>query len=295
MFLKKLRETRIWKRIFLERLTEPLHLNVLAALIWPFGTFRMKVAWDLVLRHQHAFGLLTAADSAAALGLKSLTVVELGVGTGAGLRNLCALAPRVTRLTGINFQIIGVDSGGGLPEPRDYRDHPEYYATGEYAMDVAAVRQRLPANASLILGDMQEVVPDVVARLSTESPLGFVSIDVDYYWSARDALPLFEAEASRYLPIMPLYVDDIGFAGHNPWCGEWLALEEFNAGHERRKIARFNMLREERIFKHARWISRMYTLHVFDHPARTPRAQQKRFESSPPDPLSTSWRGETNL
>jgi hypothetical protein len=54
---KKLRERRIWERILIERLTEPLHLNLLS-LPAAVGPFRMRVAFDLVLRQHHAWGLL---------------------------------------------------------------------------------------------------------------------------------------------------------------------------------------------------------------------------------------------
>ena len=52
----------IWHRIAVERLTEPLHLNVLSLGVAAMRDFRRKVLFDLVLRQQHAFGLLHAAD-----------------------------------------------------------------------------------------------------------------------------------------------------------------------------------------------------------------------------------------
>ena len=126
-FLRKLGEPRIWQRIFTERLTEPLHLNAISAGVALAGTFRAKVAWDLVLRQYNAFALLRAADYCQRLGLRSCTAVEFGVASGAGLINMCEVARRVTDATGVRFEIVGFDSGEGMPPPRDYRDHPEYY------------------------------------------------------------------------------------------------------------------------------------------------------------------------
>jgi hypothetical protein len=51
---RKLRMRRIWWRMFLERGTEPLHLNLLSLLVAAVGGFRMKVEFDLVLRQHHA-------------------------------------------------------------------------------------------------------------------------------------------------------------------------------------------------------------------------------------------------
>ncbi len=62
--LKKLRHSYIWKRIFIERLTEPFHLNILSLFIFFFGTYKQKIKFDLIIRSQHAFGLLFAAENA---------------------------------------------------------------------------------------------------------------------------------------------------------------------------------------------------------------------------------------
>src|SRR5436190_7273981 len=110
----------VWERIAVERLTEPLHLNVIAGLVAIFGGTRAKISFDLLVRQQHAFGLLHAADTAVARGVQRVTVVELGVGAGTGLLNLCALAAEVTKITGVEVDIIGFDTGSGLPPPIDF-------------------------------------------------------------------------------------------------------------------------------------------------------------------------------
>ena len=60
---KKLLKTHVWKRILVERLTEPLHLNIISIFIALFGTFRMKVSFDLVVRQHTAYCLLKCADN----------------------------------------------------------------------------------------------------------------------------------------------------------------------------------------------------------------------------------------
>src|SRR5712692_9454190 len=105
--LKKLRNKYIWQRIFYERLTEPVHLNLIALGVALFGGLRSKVAFDLVLRQQHAYSILTCADVARELGIAEVTLVEFGVAAGAGLLNICELAERVTRETGVRFKVFG--------------------------------------------------------------------------------------------------------------------------------------------------------------------------------------------
>jgi hypothetical protein len=73
-----------------------------------------------------------------------VTAVELGVGAGTGLLNLCQLGAQIERTTGVHFHIAGFDTGTGMPPPTDRRDHPELYAAGDYAMDHQAVLAALP-------------------------------------------------------------------------------------------------------------------------------------------------------
>ncbi|MBV8528590.1 MAG: hypothetical protein JOZ75_09765, partial [Candidatus Dormibacteraeota bacterium] len=47
---RKISLARVRRRVFLERLTEPVHLNAIAAAVWAFGSYRDKIAFDLVLR-----------------------------------------------------------------------------------------------------------------------------------------------------------------------------------------------------------------------------------------------------
>ncbi len=269
--LSKLRRRHIWRRIALERLTEPLHLNLISLLVAGFGSLRARVAFDLVLRQHHAFGLLKAADFARASGLRAVTAVEFGVANGAGLLNMCEIGRRVTAVTGVRFEVVGFDTGSGMPAPGDYRDHPEYYAAGDFPADRLALDAKLPPNARVVYGDVAGTVPDFLAGVSAAAPIGFVSLDLDYYRSSRTALHLLEhADVSKYLPIVVMYLDDIAFTGHNEWCGELLAVAEFNLENQRRKIAKYGFLRTQRVFKNPAWIEHMFTLHVLDHPARQP-------------------------
>jgi hypothetical protein len=257
-------------RVLYERFTEPLHLNILSIFVILFGSYKARIAFDLVVRQQYAFSLLKTAELARAQGLKSVTVIEFGVAAGAGLMNICNISRKITKITGIEFQIFGFDSGRGMPPPRDHRDHPEVFSEGSFPLiDRTALVRALPHNARLILGDIQKTLPHFMAGLSARSPLGFVVIDVDYYSSAKDCLNIFLGEADNYLPCTLVYLDDIGFESANPWTGELLAIREFNEENEMRKIHLFAGLRHKRLFKHTSWFDQVYLLHVLDHPRRS--------------------------
>lgn len=273
--LKKLRNQYIWKRIFYERLTEPLHLNLLSLGIAAFGRFRSKVAFDLVVRQNHAYAILNCADLASELGVKEVTLIEFGVAAGAGLLNICELAKKVTQETGIRFRIYGFDTGKGMPPPESYRDHPELYQQGDFPMNHEALRRSLPDNATLVLGEINDTIVPFLQNLPTDAPIGFVSIDVDYYTSTRDALYVLKGNANQYLPRVQIYLDDLEHPSHNSWCGELLAVHEFNHQNNFRKIEQHAFLRSYRIFRKARWIDHMFTLHVLDHASRTTLFQER--------------------
>ncbi len=266
--LRKLTQPHIWERLFYERLTEPLHLNLLSLAVLAFGSFRARVKWDLVVRQHNAYAILKAADAARGLGLKKISLLEFGVATGAGLLNMAAIARRVQRLTGVECRLHGFDTGKGMPPARDFRDHPDMYAEGDFAMDAARLREKLPSNASLHLGEIAQTVETFLATFPETEPIGYVVIDVDYYHSARDALRVFHGKPNQYLPLTLVYLDDIWCERHNSACGERLAVTEHNREHPRRPIERHPFLEHGRIFRRARWLGQMHFCHVLDHPQR---------------------------
>jgi hypothetical protein len=159
-----------------------------------------------------------------------------------------------------------------MPEAIDHRDLPEYFQQGDFPMmDFSGLKRALPSNAELILGDVAETAPAFAKTLTADAPLGFVSVDVDYYSAAKAAMPILTGAPDTYLPIVPVYLDDIGVDGSNPWTGELLAVSEFNAENALRKIAPFTLLRSRRIFKNTQWIDRMFAAHIHDHPYRSPK------------------------
>jgi hypothetical protein len=264
-----------YRKVFVERLTEPLHLNLMSFGVALFGGYRAKVAFDLMVRQQYAFPVLFAADEARKLGVSRIQVLEFGVATGAGLLNLCDCAARTEAVTGIKIDVVGFDTGSGMPPALDYRDLPEYFQEGDFPMDFEALRRVLPERCRLIIGPVAETIPAFLQSVASDNPIGFVSVDVDYYSSATDTLKILEGSPEQYLPILPVYLDDVAMDGANPWNGELLAAMEFNQRQTYRKIAPFNLLRSKRIFKNAQWIDRMFAAHIHDHPARTPETAKR--------------------
>ncbi len=266
---KRLSKKSIWKKIFLQRLTEPAHLNALALVVYLFGSFKQKVAYDLILRPHNAFGILNAAQQAKKLGFKKISIIEFGVANGAGLMNMIKISERVTKTTGIGIDIYGFDSGEGMPEPVDYRDHPEYYSKGDFPMNMELLDYSIGTKAKLVIGNIENTLSDFLNGLGSDSPVGYVVVDVDYYSSTKQVLDLFKAKADLFLPRVNVYFDDIFMPNHNSKCGELLAIEEFNSGEKMRVLEHHKFFQNERIFKNPNWIKQLYYCHILDHDYRS--------------------------
>lgn len=267
---KKLSEPRIWRRIYIERLGEPLIYNLVSVFVAFFGSVKTRIQYDCILRQPYAFCILEAAELAKKYGIPKITLVEFGVANGAGLLNICLIADMVSKETGVEFAIFGFDSGEGMPPARDYRDHPEKYFTGDFpVVDRAKLLESLPPNAEIIFGDIKSALKTFQQKLT--APLAFVAVDVDYYWSTKESLDVFLFAADKYLPMVYVYFDDVQDIDDNEFCGELCAIKEFNqdGAHALRRLAPANFLNELRIFKRAIWHKQIYLAHIFDHTFRS--------------------------
>lgn len=211
-------------------------------------------------RKHYALSLAHGVRQALHSGYSKIVAIELGVASGDGLLDLCKAAEYFRKILKIEIDVYGFDTGIGLPPCMDYRDHPEIWREGLYNMgDVEALRNKLPSFAKLIIGDVGETIPQLESQLG-DAKIGFVAFDLDFYSSATRAMKLFNFAPERYVPALPIYFDDVDSnITYNEWCGEGLAISEFNSANTLRKIER------KRHFS----IPSFYVCHVFDHPIRT--------------------------
>ena len=161
--------------------------------------------------------------------------------------------------------MAGFDTGEGMPPVLDYRDLPHVWNAGFYRMDVPRLKAVLAPGTQLVLGNIAETVSQWVPP----HLVGFVSFDLDYYSSTKNAFRLFDnGDANSRLPRVYCYFDDLMWpqhACHNPWVGELCAIREFNESHDHIKLAPIHMLRHMRVHP-AAWNDSMYALHDFHHP-----------------------------
>jgi hypothetical protein len=238
------------------------------------GTFREKESYGVIRRPTYCYGMLRAADQAKYLGREEVTVVEFGVASGAGLLNMIELGGIIARETGVRFHIVGFDAGGGLPQVKGYKDHAELWKSGDFVMqDRAGLMKRIDGQADLIFGDINDTVGELRSRLSPDRPLGFISVDVDIYTATVAALRCLEWAADLYLPGVSMYFDDTQFFFANEWAGELLAINEFNARSEHRKIGADRSLGGRP--RYEAWQRAIYVCHILDHEMRNSGIQRR--------------------
>ncbi|MCI5049035.1 MAG: hypothetical protein MRY32_01710 [Rickettsiales bacterium] len=258
----------------------PANLLEERARIQESGGLRDKIRYDLTPRPHYAFGLLAAADMARFAGQNRITAIEFGVAEGKGLLTMCELATAIEDETGIGFDIVGFDTGEGLPELLDHRDHPEIWSQGDFAgIGRKELEAKLPENCRMVWGDVRETLHDAIAGLS--APVGFVANDLDMYSSTIGSLDLFKAAHDHLLPVIMCYFDDtlgsptrIGSLFRNDWCGQLAAIREFNEANATRKIDIIRTLKARRPLNRELWLDQIYAAHVLDHPLRQVGAER---------------------
>jgi hypothetical protein len=218
-----------------------------------------------VLRPSYTWGVLHGVHLAKTLGINRVSIIEFGVAGGNGLISLDRIAERIEAILGVGIEVYGFDTGAGLPKPEDYRDLPNLYTESSFQMDVEGLKKRLK-KAQLILGLVEDTVPRFID--SGAAPVAFVSIDLDYYSSTMQAFRLLEAEQALLLPRIYYYFDDIMGFTFSEYNGERLAIADFNASHNMRKISPIYGLRyflPPLLRAQGLWPEQFYMAHIFDH------------------------------
>jgi hypothetical protein len=236
-----------------------------------FGSNQKQEKLALLPRPPYAYGMMRAAEWARNCGRNAVTVCEFGLASGDGLAAMVDLAARLGREMGVRFRVCGFDGAVGLPKPQGFKDHPEIWEEGAFLMrSPDALKRRFAGKAEIFWGDITQTVDAFKESLTPESPLGFVSVDVDQYGSAVAVLRCLDLRPEVYNPGVSVYFDDVEFFTNCDWAGELAAIREFNEGNERRKLGVDRSLPGPRRIPYLKWYSRMYVAQILDHPRRNP-------------------------
>jgi hypothetical protein len=233
---------------------------------FPVGSVESRVLYGIYPYPHYAYGVYWSALLASRLGVPRITAIELGVAGGRGLIALERASIEIERALGVGIDVVGFDTGEGMPSPLDFRDLPHIWGQGFYKMEPEKLRARL-TRAKLILGDVGRTTREWLGSAS-RAPIGFVAFDLDYYSSTKAAFALLEGTEGAHLPRVYCYFDDVAsnaLGCMNDQVGELLAIREFNEAHAQRKICKIEQVRLHRR-RWEDWQERMYAFHDFAHP-----------------------------
>ena len=215
-------------------------------------------------RPDYAWGALQGINLAKVLGLPRVSFIEFGVAGSNGLVVLERIAQNLETIFGIGVDIYGFDAVTGMPKSKDHRDLPNLWREGHYPMNQDKLKQRLK-KSKLILGMVEDTVPQFID--SKPAPIAFTAFDLCFYSSTMNAFKILEADQSVLLPRVHCFFRNIPartFGDHN---GERLAISDFNASHELRKIPKIHGLQYylRSPVGGQRWVEQFYMVHIFDH------------------------------
>ena len=224
--------------------------------------FRKLVTQDRLRRPHFVWGAVQGVNLAKVLGFSRVSFIEFGVAGGNGLTALESIAEELQPVFDIEIDIHGFDAVGGMPKTTDPRDLPNLWRQGFYPMNREALDRRLK-KAKLHLGSVDETIRAFIE--SKPAPVAFIGFDLCFYSSTIKALRIFDGDQSLLLPRVHCFyrnVLGVTVGDHN---GERLAMSEFNATHEARKISKIYGLQYFLGPKVGRWVDQFYMAHIFDH------------------------------
>jgi hypothetical protein len=214
-------------------------------------------------RPDYVWGALHGANLAKVLGIRRISFIEFGVAGGNSLVALEQAAESLQASFGIDIDVHGFDAVGGMPDTRDPRDAPNLWEPGFYPMDREKLERRLK-KTKLHLGEIEQTVTAFIN--AKPAPVAFIAFDLCYYTSTIQAFRMFDADPSLLLPRIHCFFRNILGLTYGDHNGERLAMSEFNAAHQKRKVSKIYGLNYFLGPGVGWFVDQYYMGHIFDHP-----------------------------
>ena len=199
---------------------KPLRVAFLKYLSLKFRTFR-----------PHYESLIYETSKVALkLGHKEISVIELGVAGGDGIRSLYNYKKKIESILDIKIKISGFDTGTGLPNITEKEDLPFFWKGGDYTNNKIMDLEKEYDDVQIFVGKVSETLNKYIEI--NKSKIGCIFFDLDLYSSTKsflDKIPLL-ADQDLLLPRTFCYFDDLFVTdyGLDDTNGEPLAISNFN-------------------------------------------------------------------
>lgn len=205
------------------------------------------------------------SKNAIKLGFNEINVVELGVAGGNGIKSILKYKRKIEKILDIKINIVGFDTGTGLPNSDLKEDLPYFWKQGDYTNINLKDLEKEDSSIKIYEGNISSTIDKYI--LENKIKIGLIFFDLDLYSSTKlflDKIPAL-SEKKLLLPRVFCYFDDLFVADYtlNDINGEPLAIKEFNNQFKKIKLGKtFDHITD---FKFPLAKGQIYTLHDFDN------------------------------
>ena len=205
------------------------------------------------------------SKNAIKLGFNEISVVELGVAGGNGIKSILKYKRKIEKILDIKINIVGFDTGTGLPNSDLKEDLPYFWKQGDYTNINLKELEKEDSSIKIYEGNISSTIDKYI--LENKIKIGLIFFDLDLYSSTKlflDKIPVL-SEKKLLLPRVFCYFDDLFVADYtlNDINGEPLAIKEFNNQFKKIKLGKtFDHITD---FKFPLAKGQIYTLHDFEN------------------------------
>ena len=205
------------------------------------------------------------SKNAIKLGFNEISVVELGVAGGNGIKSILKYKRKIEKILDIKINIVGFDTGTGLPNSDLKEDLPYFWKQGDYTNINLKDLEKEDSSIKIYKGNISSTIDKYI--FENKIKIGLIFFDLDLYSSTKlflDKIPAL-SEKKLLLPRVFCYFDDLFVADYtlNDINGEPLAIKEFNNQFKKIKLGKtFDHITD---FKFPLAKGQIYTLHDFDN------------------------------
>ena len=209
---------------------KPLRVAFIKYLSLKFPTFRP---------HYESL-IFETSKNAIKLGFNEIDIIELGVAGGNGIKSILKYKRKIEKILKIKINIIGFDSGTGLPKSGIKEDLPFFWKQGDYTSSNIKNLENEDKCIKIFEGNISLTLDQYISE--NKSKIGLIIFDLDLYSSTKiflDKIPEL-SKRNLLLPRVFCYFDDLFVADYvlNDVNGEPLAIKEFNNQFENLKLGK---------------------------------------------------------
>lgn len=205
------------------------------------------------------------SKNAIKLGFNEINVIELGVAGGNGIKSILKYKRKIEKILNIKINIIGFDTGTGLPNSDLKEDLPYFWKQGDYKNINLKDLENEDSSITIYEGNISSTIDKYISE--NKAKIGLIFFDLDLYSSTKlflDKIPQL-SQKKLLLPRVFCYFDDLFVADYtlNDVNGEPLAIKEFNDQFQKIKLGKtFDHITD---FKFPLAKGQIYTLHDFEN------------------------------